>query len=244
MVIGQHIDMFENLFQAMGASLSPLYCITPIVDGEPLVEVIEYKNFLEAHRPTRIESHQIAPSYLTSYMTPDGFDFPKLFNDDFFLAIRLSYNHRHYISCMKLLVSFIDTVAFLEFGDVQRNFQTFLEKYADLQHLTITSDELWEFRNSLLHMTNNESRKVKKGSTRKLLFYVGELPKSFPMEIDGIGYFGLMDLIKTFAKAVEAWITDLNNDRSKYPLLFDRYDSILSDVRFDMLKFESLPIQA
>ena len=132
------------------------------------------KDFLFPHHRTRLKHHDIPQSYLSAYMTPRGFDFPRLFNDDFFLAIRLTYNNKHYVSCTKLLVSFLDTVAYLAFGDAPKNFQQFLDKYADLSTIAVASEELWEFRNALLHMTNNESRKVNQGSVRRLLSMWGD----------------------------------------------------------------------
>ncbi len=211
MQIGQHLDVFENLFQALDAPHTPMVCVTSIVDGKPLIEDVIEKDFLNPARKIRIESHQTAPNYLLAYKTPAGFDFPRLFNDDFFLAIRLTFNNRHYVSCVKLIVSFIYTVSYLEFGDTCVNFQSFLDKYADLSKLGVSSAELWEFRNAILHMTNNESRKVKRQTVKRLCFTVGEVPDGFPTESDGTKYFGLMNLIKAVAKALErltlAWRT-------------------------------------
>lgn len=127
MLVGQHLDLFEDAFEGMAASESPLVCVTPVVDGEPRIEEVIRKDFAAGDHPTRIRSHTIAPDYLESYLTENGFDFPRLFNDDFFDAIRLAYNHRRYVSSLKLLVSFIDTAAYLEFGDTPGNFQGFLD---------------------------------------------------------------------------------------------------------------------
>ena len=35
MHLGQHIDLFEPLFQALGILRSPFYVLTPIADGCP-----------------------------------------------------------------------------------------------------------------------------------------------------------------------------------------------------------------
>lgn len=53
--------------------------------------------------------------YLESYTTSNGFDMPKLLNDDYFNAIKLLFNSDYYVSCIKLIVSFIDTVSYIEF---------------------------------------------------------------------------------------------------------------------------------
>jgi hypothetical protein len=60
-------------------------------------------------------------------------------------------------------MSFVDTVAYLEFDDIPKNFQQWLDKYAILSNIEVSSAELWKMRNSLLHMTNYNSRKVSKG---------------------------------------------------------------------------------
>jgi hypothetical protein len=233
MLVGQHFDLFEDAFQLLDAPQSPLVCVTPVVNGEPKIEEVLHKNFGEGDRKTRIQGHYIVPSYLKTYKAENGFDLPRLLNDDFFSAIRLTYNNRLYVSSLKLLVSFIDTVAYLEFGDVPGNFQKFLDRYADLGKLGITASELWELRNSLLHMTNAESRKVASGRVSRLSFYVGELPSDFPTEFDDTKHFGLMDLIKMVAKTLEKWLETFNNDRSKFSTFVDRYDKIYSDVRLN-----------
>ena len=112
--------------------------------------------------------------YLSVYLTPDGFDMPRLLNDDFFLGIKLCWNHGRYVSTAKLLMSFLDTVAYLEYGDTPRNFQRWLDSYANLAAIGVTSEELWEFRNSLLHMTTLDFRKVTAGHVRRLTFYVAQ----------------------------------------------------------------------
>lgn len=57
----------------------------------------------------------------------------------------------------------LDTVAFIDKGDVKDNFCLWLDAYADLKPPGITAKELWEFRNGLLHMTNLHSRSVATG---------------------------------------------------------------------------------
>jgi hypothetical protein len=101
------------------------------------------------------------------------FDVPQLINDDYFLAIKQLFNARHFVSAAKLLMSFIDTVGFIDAGDVRDGFSQWLDKYADLTSLGISPKELWEFRNGLLHMTNLRSRAVASGNTAPLIFYVG-----------------------------------------------------------------------
>lgn len=39
--VGRHLELFESLFEDVGAPPDPLTCITPIVDGEPRIEAVE-----------------------------------------------------------------------------------------------------------------------------------------------------------------------------------------------------------
>lgn len=37
---GRQLEFFEEVFVDMGAPVNPLYCITPIVDGQPRFEIV------------------------------------------------------------------------------------------------------------------------------------------------------------------------------------------------------------
>ena len=39
--------------------------------------------------------------WLEKYTSEAGFDFSRLINDDYFLAIKLLYNNRYFVSCKK-----------------------------------------------------------------------------------------------------------------------------------------------
>ncbi|MBK6433825.1 hypothetical protein [Candidatus Amarolinea dominans] len=120
--LGKHLEVYEEIFFELNAPFDPLCCVTPIVDGRPKIDVTT------DHSPFLFSDHKEHPKfgigemsdYLEDYMTPDGFDLPKLMYDDYFSAIHILFNSGHYVSCMKLLVSFIDTLAFLEYGDKNR----------------------------------------------------------------------------------------------------------------------------
>jgi hypothetical protein len=47
--------------------------------------------------------------YSAKYLTDEGFDLPQLLNDDFFVAIKLLFNNRGYVSATKRLLSFVDS---------------------------------------------------------------------------------------------------------------------------------------
>jgi len=177
--------------------------------------------------------------YLLIYRTRDGFDISRLLNDDFLRAFKLCWNNRHYVSAAKLLMSFLDTLGYLEFGDTPRNFQRWLETYADLTVIGVAADELWEFRNSLLHMTNLESRKVTAGHVRRLTFYVAQsLPKGFPNDSGDAKHFGLWQLFdQVIVEALVKYADSFNVDRHKFSVFVDRYDRLVSASRYVMFDF-------
>ena len=226
--LGRHRELFDEIFAQCDAGPNPLCCITPIVDGKPKIELIG------DHSPMTLSKYRAHPNlgegvmrdYLEDYFTPEGFKLPALINDDYFRAIKLLFNHKHYVSCMKLIASFIDTMAFLEYGDSQGNFILWLEDFADLTRLNITASQLWELRNSILHMSNLDSRKVLTGKERRIGFCIatrGTVSQDDP----SIQYFNLLDLIDVLKDALSKWIQSINADRDKFPLFIERYDTTI-----------------
>ena len=134
------------------------YCITHIVNGT-----------IRADEVVDTASPRAVPDYLSIYMTANGFDFAQVIEDDYFAAMKLLWNEKKYISSMKLLFSAIDTFGFIEYGPSQNSFALWLDDYCDLQLINVTSRELWELRNSLLHMTNLDSHKVRKKTVERVL---------------------------------------------------------------------------
>jgi hypothetical protein len=216
------------------AGQNPLYCLTGIEDGKPKDNTVLLRQpgflFRQQLEPQRDKDAPM-PDYLEEYLTPNGFDLAALFNDDYFSAIRLCFNHRHYVSCMKLIASFIDTVAFLEFGDTPGNFIRWLEAYAELKPLNVTANQLWELRNSLLHMSNLDSRRVLTGREKRISFCVAVSGYVSPPD-DEIQYFNLFDLITVLAEGLSNWIHSVNNDQDKFPVFVERYDRVVSDSRY------------
>jgi hypothetical protein len=176
--------------------------------------------------------------YLKAYVRDGEFDLPRLINDDHFSAIKLLFNSGHYVSAAKLLMSFLDTIAFIEMGDVKGNFVLWLRTYADLTLLGIIAEELWELRNGLLHMTNLNSRSVQAGKVPRLFFYVGPL-NSLQSSTPGEKCFNLKQLIDVVAKALSKWTATYNSDRSKLLDFVSRYDLTISDSRLTFLNLES-----
>ncbi|HUX22962.1 MAG TPA: hypothetical protein VMW69_17130, partial [Spirochaetia bacterium] len=177
------------------------------------------------------------PDYLVHYTAENTFRFAELINDDYFKAIKILFNAGLYVSCAKLLMSCIDTLSFVEYGDVPGNFMTWLDAFIDLTSHGITSEELWEFRNSVLHMTNLESRKVGSGKVSGIVPYVGG-PGTMP--VDGEGHlkpFNLYGLIATVSEGISRWGETYNADRQKLLKFIERYDTTISDNRMAWFAF-------
>jgi hypothetical protein len=231
--LGRHLEVYEPAFVALNAPRHPLLCITPVVDGKIEIDAITDAPRL---RMEKLQGHPkvgggVMGDYLTDYLTPDGLDIPRLLNDDHFEAIRLLYNNHSFLACMKLVASFIDTVAFLEYGDVQGGFARWLDTYAKVSSLGVTSEQLWELRNSLLHMSNLDSRKVLSGKVGRISFFVG--PRGAPFRRDPATgtHFNLSDLIAVVADGLTAWLQSFSHDPEKLRFFVQRYDRVVRQAR-------------
>jgi hypothetical protein len=229
---GRTFEIFERIFEEYGATNNPICCITPIINGKPEIDIIT------DHSPFYLSKYQGHPKlgagvmddYLEKYMTSEGVDLPRLINNDYFEAIKLLFNNKQYVSCMKLLASSIDTLAFIEYGDSHNNFINWLNEYSDIKSVGITSSQLWELRNSILHMSNLDSRRVLDGKEKRISFCVAK--SGYVPETDFENqYFNLMDLIEVIAQAISKWIASYNETPSKRTIFIERYDRIISDDR-------------
>lgn len=238
MRLGRQLHPFENAFIECGAPTQPLVVVTPIVDGEPriLAQIGIGPLYLDDLRDTPLAGPGAMVDYLKKYRTENGFDGPQLLHDDHFTAIRLLFNSGHYVSAGKLLMSFIDTVSFIESGDRPGSFTLWLQSYADLTSLGVTAHELWEFRNGLLHMTNLHSRAVRKGNIARLSMYVGNVPESSRQNTADEKYFNLKNLIEAVAAALSRWFNTYNADPDKFVDFVRRYDLTVSDARLTSLE--------
>ncbi len=177
--------------------------------------------------------------WVPKYMTDEGFDLPRLLNDDFMVAIKLLFNNGFYISATKLIMCFIDTMAYIEYGDGgHANFRNWLDAYVDLTKVNVSSEEIWEHRNSLVHLSTLSSRKVAAGKVRRLVAYVGNLPKDSPSEDAEAKWFSLWYLLEALAVGIGEYAQALDSDRSKISHFAERYDHILSDKRMMYFKFD------
>ena len=77
--------------------------------------------------------------YIVKYCDGQAYDFSKLLNDDFFQPVRILFNEKHFVSATKLLVIAIDSVSYVEYGDIPENaFIKWLNEYSDIKSLGIT----------------------------------------------------------------------------------------------------------
>jgi hypothetical protein len=167
--------------------------------------------------------------------TPSSFNperFWTLLDEDHFNAIRLLYNAEHYVSATKLLLSFIDTLAYLEFGDTRDAFKKWLHAYAALTELHLTPEELWELRNALLHLTSLESRKVRAGAVSRLVPYVAHPQRGVKSPYPGAKLVNLSLLLPLIAQAAQAFCTAACSDPSHFLEVERRHTEILSDARY------------
>ncbi len=231
--LGRHLEIFEGIFKERIASRRPLCVVTAIQDGMPKISAsLEHGPTTSSRlKGTPLEEQGAMIDYLEEYVKDGGFDIPRLINDDFFRAIKLLYNERLYVSAAKLLMSCIDSIAFIESGDIPGNFIKWLEKYACLDPLGITPDELWEFRNGILHMTNLNSRAVRNGKTMSLILSVGDLDRAPALGNASWKRLDFKRLLAAIAEAISRWVGSYNKDRGRFLDFVARYDLIVSDSR-------------
>ena len=178
------------------------------------------------------QTQAMSVDYFGKYFNSQSFDFPSLINDDFIAPIRLLYQNKHYVSATKLLMIFIDSIGYVEYGNTIDNpFIKWLVTYTDLTSVGVSPEELWEHRNSLLHMSNLDSRKVLDGKVKRLMLYVGVLPSSIHSETSDMKYYSLQILILSVVTACGKWFESYNTDRAKMESFVKRYDLIASDNR-------------
>lgn len=231
--------LFEEVFKKFNAGKTPLFVITMVVNGKIKIEgerkihpepLVDFTNSIKE----KISNH-----YFEDYIDESGFHLDKLIEDDFFKAIRLLFKSKYYTSSLKLLMSAIDTVAFLEYGDIPGNFKKWVNTYCDLKKIDLTSDEIWELRNSLLHMTNTRSRKVEQNIISQLAFYVSSEDIKELISDGYKKYFNLKTLVFVVADGFEKWGKSLNKEPNKFKIFFERYDLIISDTRYRKIDYNN-----
>lgn len=229
--------LFEPIFQIYEVSQTPLFVVTFLVNSEIKIEGSEDLNSNPTVPFTHSLDERIPIDYIDSYLTDKGFEMDRLLEDDFIKATKILFQNECYVSALKLLLSAIDTVAFLEYDDTQGNFKKWIDEYCEIDKAHITSEELWEFRNSLLHMTNALSRKVKSKSVKALNFYVSYADIEERKSDGETKFFNLKTLISIITDGLEKWGLSYNEHRDKFSDFVKRYDQIISDSRYGKLYY-------
>jgi hypothetical protein len=217
-------ELFEELFKPPEWQEPPLNLITTILDNVPAVRRPEEP--ISGSPGTMVD-------YLEKYVRDGKFDSCQLINDDLFVPIKLLLNAQHYVSAAKLLMSAIDTVAFIETGDVSGtpSFVLWLQKYVDLTLVGVTAKELWEFRNGLLHMSNLASRAVISGQVPRLILYVGHARDPAMVDTANEKFFSFIHLYEAISAGLGRWLLTYANDHPKFLKFVERYDLTISDAR-------------
>ncbi|MGD9757944.1 MAG: hypothetical protein AB7U71_10495 [Comamonas sp.] len=232
--LGEGHHLYDEVFATLDAGPAPLFVATPARDGKL------FYDYSSQHGPLDMKDvaeklgwRSSMVDWLDKYTNERGIDLSQLIHDDYFLAIKLTFNQGLYVSAMKLLVSCIDSLAYIEYGNVRtpHPFTSWLDTYADLSPLGITSAELWELRNGILHMTNINSEKVRNSKVRRISFRVGGTPDYPRVGKDNIYFFDFYGLILAFAEAQGRWLESYNSDRDKFAKFVERYDESISDSR-------------
>ncbi|KRP80280.1 hypothetical protein F6476_01255 [Pseudomonas umsongensis] len=178
--------------------------------------------------------------YFGKYFNDEGFDFTRLLNDDFFQPVRILFNAKHYVSASKLLVVAIDSISYIEYGNIKENtFIKWLKEFSEIKTLGITAEELWEHRNSLLHMSSLSSRKVVDGKERALVAYIGEMHPDVKLDQEKTGYYNLYSLIQVVGSACGKWCLTYDEQREKIDSFVERYDLIASDARMQWIHYDA-----
>ena len=225
--------LFEKQLQAINAPSTPFVVYTPIAENKPqFTSTIHANPIVNPEINSKDFGGTITLDWLPAYTNDAGLNIHDLLHDDFTEAIKLLYKHEHYVAAMKLVVSFIDTLAYLEYGDVAKNFDNWLSTFANLTPVGITTEELWELRNSLLHMTNPMSRKVLSGKVTRLYFHAGTDTKDVLIDNDiGTKMFSFSALYDALIEAVERWVKSFSGNLSKQLVFIERYDTVMSEGR-------------
>lgn len=224
--LGTALDIFEELFVLKKAPMNPLFVLTIIEGGVARIDY-SYTGDLDLNE---LKNNEFMEDYLTKYTAADGINLMQMFDDDYFKAIRLLFNNGLLVSSTKLLMIFIDTAAYVEFGDRQGNFNLWLDTFAPLSDIDLAANEIWELRNGVLHMSNLHSRAVLNRKVMRLLPCIN-LGTTIIDNINNEKRFDMLQLIDVIARGVGAWMESYNKNPEKIEKFVERYDTVISDAR-------------
>lgn len=86
-------------------------------------------------------------------------------------------------------------------------------------------------------MTNAYSRKVLANKVQPLQFYVSGYARPELQSNIKYKYFNLKVFIDVVTDGIGKQTISFNSDRNKFPDFIDRYDMILSDLRYIQIEF-------
>lgn len=226
--------LFDAVFETTGAGASPMMLVTEVANGSPRFNYQSGAGPLDMHDvDEKLGAFGVMDDWLVRYTKDDHIDLPGLIHDDYFLAIKATFNAKLYVSSMKLLLSCLDSLAYIEYGHAKGLpvFIRWLDAHAELTRLGITSGELWEMRNGIVHMSNLHSRKVRAGEVRRISFGVNAPEAGFWSAPDGIFFFNFYGLIRVVGDAVGHWLKSHRGDVEWFATFIERYDETVSDSR-------------
>lgn len=169
-------------------------------------------------------------AYEDKYVKDGYFDITAMINDDFIIAMKILWNARQYNSFLKLLLCFIDTMSFVSTGSSSPgSFKGWLKKYVDLSAVGITEDELWEHRNSLLHLSTHESIKVKQGKVVKIVPYSGQLE---PVPESGLKYYSSYSLMMEVFQGIGRYLESMSENEKMKEIFCELYPNTISDTHY------------
>ncbi|MGX9190422.1 hypothetical protein [Stenotrophomonas sp. Ker107b] len=238
--LGSDRALLDDLFVHAGADHGALAVITPVLGGKVMFNYSSQVGEFDIGEAAAAAGEQgEMVDWLSRYTDDEGFHFSQLIHDDYFASIKLTFNAGLYVSSMKLLLSCIDSLAYLDYGDVRDppSFVRWLRDYADLSALGITAEELWELRNGLLHMTNINSSRVKNNAVRRISFRVGNSEHAVPQS-GSVFFFDFKGLIDVFSRAQARWIASCGPGSTKFETFVERYDDTVSDVRLAIIQLD------
>lgn len=234
--LGGGLELFEYVFQELQPAV-PLAVITIILDGKPAI------NYKTDFSPTNMADVNkslgamgVMDDWLVEYSKTGTFDFAELINDDYLKAYKLLFNNKYYTSGVKLFLSCIDSLAYVEYGDEKAKdepnvFCRWLDTYVDLSPVGITAEELWELRNGLLHMSNLHSSRVQRKKVRRISLSIGRVPPEKRSPHDDTHYFNLVDLNAAVFAGIGIWLNTYIGNHDKFLTFVERWDRTVSDSR-------------
>ena len=159
----------------------------------------------------------------------------------FLEAIYVLFKQGYGVSGLKLLLSALDTMAFLTTGNdnAGSDFKKWLDKYVDLNAVGIDSDELWEHRNALLHMTRFHSKAVHKGKVKFLVPSYREAPQEYKdrlkSEMDALygtnyKFYSTVKLFNAVADGINKFVAEVKTDSVLRATVKSNFGEIIPDI--------------